>query len=288
MARWGWLGLLALVWGCPPPTASVAPRDEKEAVQRVNDNLARIETAVQYKAFVSFRFRDANERDRQFIGHEASLIFSRPRDLLFDVRSPVGVIAQFGSNHERYWVWVEPEARKLWWGRWETLERGTAQRLPLPPDDLLDVLMLRPLPEALAGGLSPLLENTQGDYWLLYIRLDETGQPSGQRKIRLDRYEPYQPLEIVDRLPDGRVQMQALVKNYRRIGRDGPFTPRNYVVFWPLHHAAMRLDVTRAVFRPEAPEDLFDFPSGWQGEIEQIDDEAALGASRGVWRGTAR
>ena len=39
--------------------------------------------------------------------------------LLFDVRSLAGVVAEFGSNNERYWVWIEPEVQKLWYGDWD-------------------------------------------------------------------------------------------------------------------------------------------------------------------------
>ena len=151
------------------------------------------------------------------------------------------------------------------------LRPGDPCRLPLPPDDLLDVLLLRPLPPALMGGLDPLLRKEDGDHRLLFIRLGEDGQPSGMREFRLDPCEPYQPLEIIDRLADGRVQMHAHLSKYRRVGDNGPLTPREYVVYWPLDGAEMRLSVNKARFRPDLPLEVFEFPSQWQGEVERID-----------------
>ena len=289
MPRWACLGLLLLVAGCPPPRECFAPRDEHEALERVNDNLAKIDKPLQYNAMTSFRFRDADGRDRRFLWHEASLLFNRPRSLLFDIRSLAGVVAQFGSNEERYWVWVDPEVHKLWWGNWDTLDEDAPSNLPLPPDDLLDALMLRPLPAALAGGLNPLLRKANGDYRLLFIRLGQDGQTSGLREILLDPCEPYQPLEIIDRLPDGRVQMHAYLNNYRRIGDDGPYTARHYVVYWPLDETEMRLDVTRARFRPDLQvEDVFEFPYGWDGDVEQIDTPLSPGPSESAAEGTTQ
>ncbi len=277
MVRWALFVSLVFVAGCPPEGQKIAPRDEREALQRVNDNLGRIDQPLQYKATVSFRFRDANGVTRRFIGHPASLIFYRPRYLRFDIRSLAGDVAQFGSDGERYWVWIEPEVRKLWWSYWDELERGTGRRLAMPPDELLDALMLRPLPSTLDGGLGPLLRMEGDDHRLLFVRLGADGQPSGLREVRLDPRAPYQPLEVIDRLPDGRVQMRAQLEQYKRIGEEGPFTARRYVVKWPLADTEMRMDVKKAQFRPDLPlEDVIQFPSEWRGEVERLDASPEL------------
>lgn len=269
-----WLILLLPLAGCPPQREHVAPRDEWEALARVNDNLGQIDRPLQCKALVSFRFRDADGRDRRFLGHEAALVFAPERYLRFDIRSLTGVVAQFGSDGERYWLWIEPETHKLWWGHWDRLDAGPRKHMVIPPSDLLDALMLRPLPMALAGGLRPMLRRVGDDCRLLFVRLDAEGQPAGVREVRLDPYEPYQPLEIVDRLSDGRVQMHAELGNYRRVGRDGPYTPRRYVVRWPLDEAEVRLDILRARFRPDLPLDIFAFPAEWEGAVEPLDAPA--------------
>lgn len=272
------LPTLLLLVGCPPADNGlrVLPQNEREALARINGNLAQIDQPVQYRAAVSFRFRDANDRDRRFLNHEASLIYAPPRYLLFDIRSLTGVVAQFGSNEDRYWVWVEPETRRLWWGEWDQMEQTRETRLLLRPDDLLDVLSLRPLPESLAGGVAPYLRVEGEDYRLVFIRIGEAGEPNLIREILLDLDAPFQALEILDRLPDGRIHMHAYLSRYRRIGGDGPFVPHKYVVFWPLDQAEMRMDVNRAVFRPDLPLEVFNFPEDWHGAVERVDLPAAL------------
>ncbi len=269
--------LLVFVSGCPPQ--GVAPASRREALLRVNENLGRLDQPVQCSALVSFKFVDSEGKARSFLGHEARLLFAAPQSLVFDVRSLVGTVAQFGSNDTRYWVWIEPEVKKLWWGEWRRSREDMLEKLPIPPNELLDALMLRPLPESLEGGLLPVLRKVEDDYRLLFVRLGIDRQPSGLREIQLDPRPPYQPLEIVDWLPDGQIAMHALLRDYQRIGPDGPFTPRRYEVYWPRNKAEMRLDILRAVLRPDLPADVFEFPAGWQGASEQIDATAADAAS---------
>jgi len=254
----------------------VPPRDGFEALERIRVNLARFaETPEQAPrvlycaAVVSFSFREAHGTRRGFVGHDALLIFRPPRCLLFDVKSLTGVIAEVGSNDERYWVWVEPDVRKLWWGYWKNAAdiRG---RLPIPPAELLDALMLRPLPLRSEKTLSPLLRIEGEDHRVLIVRLEEGGRATGWREIRLQPRPPYQPLAITDRLEDGRVVMSAELSGYQPVGADGPLIPRRYVVRWPMDGAELRLDIVRARFRPEL-EDFCEFPLQWQGESEQVD-----------------
>lgn len=273
-------GLSVLVCGCPPHPG-VAPASRAEALQRVNENLGKLQEPLQYKALVSFSFLDEQGRTRRFLGQEAALLFRAPQSLLFDVRSLTGVVAQFGSNDTRFWVWIEPELRKMWWGDWRRAADSSLRRLPIPPTDLLDALMLRPLPESLQGGLLPVLRTEGDDHRLTFMRLGPDRQPSGFREIRLAPRAPYAPLEILDRTADGAIVMHAVLSDYRPVGNDGAWTPRRYVVEWPLNHAEMRMDVLSAKLRPDLPEEVFDFPEGWRGEQERIDVPAKRPASMG-------
>lgn len=271
-------GALLLSAGCPDGNRDIGtpPRDAFEAIERINRNLAQFSEAagrpprsLYCPALVSFRFREADGTPRAFVGHDALLIFRPPRCLLIDVKSLTGVIAEVGSDDRRYWVWVESEARKLWWGHWDHAERGRA-RLPIPPAELLDALMLRPLLPRAEHTLSPLLRIDGEDHRVLIVRVGLDGQPTGWRELRLQPRPPYQPLTIVDRLADGREVMVAELSGYQPVGEDGPVTPRRYVMRWPIDEAELRLDIVRARFRPEL-EGFCEFPSQWQGEIEQVD-----------------
>jgi len=264
-------GLLVVLCGCPPQGESVAPQDRREALERVNNNLVRLQQPLQYKALVSFSFEDEQGRTRRFLGQEAALLYRGPQSLRFDVRSLTGVVAQFGSNDTRFWVWIEPELRKMWWGEWRSTTDGSLRRLPIPPTDLLDALMLRPLPESLQGGLLPLLRKEGDDHRLIFVRLGPDRQPSGWREIRLDPRAPYQPLEITDRTPEGKLVMHARLSNYQPVDSGGPVTPRSYVVDWPENRAEMRMDILSAAWRADLPSEVFEFPEGWRGEQERID-----------------
>ena len=269
-----------LVAGCNGPRGieAVPPRDAREAMQRINDNLARIEGALYCPARASFRFRDANGHDRRFLYHPATVVFERPRCLYYDIKSSIGgSVARIGSNDERYWLWIDtPETHKLWHGTWEALEEGRARPLAIPPSQLLDVLMMRPLSLQLPDGLKPLLETDGKQRRLLFIELDEGGWPHVRRELLLDPRPPYMPIEIIDRLGDGRVAMRAYLKGYKPVrgtGPDGPYTARRYAVYWETNEAEMRLDFRDVRYRTkELP--FCEFPGAWEGEIELLDQPA--------------
>ncbi|HQL53768.1 MAG TPA: hypothetical protein PLQ87_03610 [Phycisphaerae bacterium] len=270
-ARVALLPLLVLFAGCRALPCN-PPQSRIEALDRVNNNLLRLQQPLSCSALVSFHFRDADGKEHAFIGHEARLLFQTPQSAVFDVRSLAGTVAQFGSNSRRYWVWIDvPDLRKLWWGTWGWVAVGTERRLPVPPNELFDALMLRPLPESLEGGQPPLLRVDGQDVRLLYTRLGPRKQTLGWREIRVDPCPPYQPLEVIDRLPDGQTLMHAELKGYQEVVKGGPFTPRHYVVRWPQHDAEMRLDILSTKYRSELPEDVFDFPDGWTGDTESVD-----------------
>lgn len=265
------------VTGCigPPGIKPTPPRDARQALERINDNLAKIDGALSCKALTSFRFRDSNGRDRRFIGHPATVIFEAPRCLYFDIKHSLGgSVARIGSNGERYWLWIDtPEARKLWYGSWDALEQDRARHMAIPPDQLLDALMMRPLPEELPGTLKPLLQIDGSDQRLLFVAPDDNGWPYTKRELVLDPRPPYMPLEIIERLADGRVAMHAYLKSYRPVrgcGKDGPYTPRRYVVYWEIDQAEMRLDFSDVRYRTkDIP--FCNFPEAWEGEIESLD-----------------
>jgi hypothetical protein len=263
---------LALLSGCCGP----APRDAAEAMRRIEDNYAKIERPLYAKpALVSFRFRDMDGRDRRFIGQPAALIFQPPRSLYFDIQNSLaGSVARIGTNNERYWIWADvPDLRKLWWGTWRALAEGRARSMAVPPAQLLDALMLRPLPGRLASGQRPVLQVSGNNAKLLFFRPGEDGWPFPEREVRLDPCAPFLPLEIIDRRADGAVVMRATLGGYARIdgaGPDGPYTPRRYVVLWETHNAELRLDLLGVKFRM-TDEPFDEFPEEWQGDADPLD-----------------
>ncbi|MBN2445760.1 MAG: hypothetical protein JXO22_03490 [Phycisphaerae bacterium] len=270
--------LLGLLCGCPPPNAKFAPNTATAAVARINANLERINQPIYARpALTSVRFHDENGRDYRFIGHPARVMFAAPRCLRFDIEHSLGgKIAEVGANDERYWLWKEPDGAMLWWGTWEAIEQGHARRLAVPPDQLIDILLFKPLPEQLPDGIPPLLDQRKYDRVLVYQRFNEAGWPYIAREVILKPHSDYLPAEIIDyRLMDDgqtREAMHAYLSGYKPVedaGDDGPRTPRHYVVYWPIDGSELRLDLDRVRFRNiDVP---CDFPTEWVGEQECLD-----------------
>lgn len=268
-------GMLTLT-GCPPGAGSrigALPRNAREAVSRVNDNLSRIKDAIVCRhAEVSFRFKDEGGRERRFWNQPAALIFQSPRNLYFDITSLGGTVARVGSNAERYWLWIEADVSTMWWGEWARGGGVKSEKLPLPPDQVLAALCLAPLAtpgadlksagnrDVEAQAPLPLLIVNGSDVRLIYGRTGASGWPYAEREIVLDPAPPYQPTRIIHRRSDGEVTMQAVLSKYRPIGKDGPYTPRRYEVRWPLDDAELHMDLGDVIFRPDQPA-FHDFPT---------------------------
>jgi hypothetical protein len=267
------IALLALVTGCPDlrkPIIAPPFNDRATALRYVNENLGRINAPLRASAWVSFKFQDEQGKSHSFSMQEARLDFMPSQSFLFDVRSLAGTVAQFGSNDERYWFWVDiGDVQKMWWGSWERLRASSERRMPVPPNELLDALMLRPLPETLEGGLLPVMQR-DGQNRLVFVRLGPGRQPMGWREIYLDARERFLPGQVIDRTADGEVVMDAQMSRYQQVDRNGPWVPHRYIVRWPRHDAQMNLDLRGVQFTLKLPEDAFDFPA-WNKAIEQID-----------------
>jgi hypothetical protein len=259
-----------------PRAKPIPPRDARQALERINANLEKIDGALYCPGLTSFRFRDASGGDRRFIGHKATLIFEAPRALYFDIKHSLGgSVARIASNDEQYWLWIDtPETRKLWHGHWDVLAAGGARSLAVPPGQLLDALMLRPLPTWLDGALKPLLRIDGSDQRLLFIGLDQDGWTYVKRELLLDPQPPYMPREITDRNSAGQVVMHAYLRKYRPVrdtGPDGPWTARSYVVYWELDRSEMRLDLSDVRYRTKDTP-FCDFPDSWDGDVESLDE----------------
>ena len=258
--------LVPVVWavGCTacPKITPVPPRDAREALRRVSDNLEVLgRIALRADALVTFKFRDADGRRHSYPLQDATLIFRSPRRLRFDIKHTLaGSVARVGSNDEQYWLWVEPEISTMWWGEWRYVDRDKGGgSLPLRPNQVLDALMMRPLPEKIGDGLPPLLHINGDDHRLLYVRLDWEGWPFVVQEVALDPCPPYQPIGLIVRRSDGSEVMQVELGNYRKLGGDGPYVAHRYVIEWPQDGAELRIDLHGVRLNPEQVP-FYDFP----------------------------
>ncbi|MFN0136905.1 MAG: hypothetical protein ACKVS9_12405 [Phycisphaerae bacterium] len=270
-----------LLVGCPDRDRIDAPVSARQAMERIHANYARIPSPLQCDATVSFSFLDDQKVKRRFIAHPATIIFGPPRCLYFDVKATLGgSVARLGSSDDRYWLWLDtPDYRKLFWGTWEALEESRARPLAIPPDQLLDVLMLRTLPDLVGGGMRPLLRrDAKADDRLLFTEIDDDGWPRLQREVILNTQSPYLPARIVDRDAAGRVRMDATIEQYSKIEGGEGYIARRYVIDWPLDDATLRIDFSRVKLRTSPLLGVCEFPRAWNGEVELLDEPVLNGA----------
>ncbi|MBL8880803.1 MAG: hypothetical protein JNG88_16940 [Phycisphaerales bacterium] len=271
------MSAIALV-GCngANKTDIIPPRDVAEALQRVNTHAPTGDAPLYCTGLVSIRFRDAQQNTRRFVAQPMTLIFRPDRCLYFNIKNNLaGSLARIGSNDDRFWLCVDDsDFRKMWWGEWAGADGAGANDLPVPPNDLLDALMLRCLSDGSDAGPSPFLRIVENDHRLIYVRTNDEGRTIGVREVVLNPNAPYLPKEIIDRSCDGHVVMRAQIENWRPVGDTKTHTARRYVVEWPMRDAELRIDIDAAKFRPDQPP-FCEFPREWNGPIEQIGESAA-------------
>lgn len=272
--------IASLLVGCPGASrVEILPAaDAREALGRVTSNLNRIDGALNCTGLVTFKFRDTEGQSRSFLAQGVAVVVDKPHHLLMAIRHGLGdTLAQIGANNEHYWLWVNlPELQKLWWGTWAGLEANPSPRIVVTPRQLLDAWLLTPIENSLPDGDPPLLLVQGGDRWLVFTMRDADGWPGVRREMHLDAKPPHLPLRIVDRNAEGKIVMDARLSGYRRIDDapgDAPYTPRSYFVEWPADEAELRLDFDSVKYRTtDLPYN--EFPDGWKGEKENLDEPA--------------
>lgn len=277
---------IAALTGCMDQRADIRPvREAKEALFRVNSNLAKIDRPLNCKGTVSLRFRDTAGKQQVFIGNPVAIHVGQPQCLRFDVKSLAGSVGRMGSNDDFYWMWVTAgDTQKMWWGTWAALKSGRARRVAVNPRQLLDAWLMQPLPAELPDGTKPILiaEGFMGrQRRLLFPAMNSENWPAIQREVFLDPDPPYQPTRVIDRRPDGEIFMDARLGRFTPLddtGADAPLTARSFDVDWPLGGAVMSLSLDSVRFYDaEAPFCEFD-PSAkdaFKGEKECLDEPAA-------------
>src|SRR5262245_56401263 len=249
--------VLALTGCFAEPRAEIRPaREAKEALTRINANLARIDRPLNCKGTINrLSFRDTSGKEQSFALNPVSIHVDRPQCLRLDVKAITGSVGRIGSNDDYYWMWVTAgDTRKMWWGTWAAVQSGRARRVAVNPRQLLDAWLMQPLPEQLPNGTKPILLAEGAEFRqrrLVFPALDAEGWPGIQREIHLDPDPPDQPTRIVDRRPDGQVFMDARLGRFVPLddaGPDAPLTARSFDVDWPIGGARLSLSLDSVRF----------------------------------------
>jgi len=158
------------------------------------------------------------------------LLYRKPRQLYLQLQHLAGQM-EVGSNDEEFWVWKRFGDERYWWGQHSGIDGIMDTDMPVRPDHLLDVLGLRPLPEA--GRLQgPVFWVSPSRYELLYLDRNPGGELHLVKSIDIDRKPPFLIREMVHFRPDGHPNMVAKLSEYKTIQGSTVLAPHRIHMRW--------------------------------------------------------
>jgi hypothetical protein len=228
-----------LVCGCPPPNpvtptpAGATDRSLTAIVQTINSNNAQIDRPLYASPVqVSAKFIDDRGRPHSYI-LEGGLLVRCPSDFRLDLRHSLSEpVMQVAANADEFWLWIRPEAATYWWGRFANVGKPCMDPMPLRPDELADVLGMRPLPTASDGAVGPARIFGERYDRLIYLR-KENDAYAVEREYWVEREPPYLIRLILFRDAVGRRGMNAFLDDYRPAWTGGPLVAHKISVYWP-------------------------------------------------------
>ncbi len=229
------LALLGIVLpggsGCPSPPLPL-PRALGEIIGSIEENAAKLDSPL-WSNDVQVQARVTDQEGRRHVHNlDGRMLFEKPRRLFLELSPPIGdPIMQIGSNDQEYWVWVEADINRMWWGKYRHLGRPCANDMLVRPDELLTAIGIGGLPkEGELAGPGP-KRGAEHDI-LVYLRQRGEGGWT-LREYRVSRRTPYLIERIVSRDLRGEVEMSALLKDYRPAWEGGPYVPGVINILWP-------------------------------------------------------
>lgn len=232
---------LSVLCGCPPPNGEIEPvgpppppRTIEDIVATIEANAALLDRALWSNSVtVTARLVDEKAKEHAY-NLDSSFLFSPPRCLRLDLRPGLGdQVMQIGSNDSDYWIWIEPEMGKMWWGRHRHVGKPCAETISVRPDQLTTALGLSGLPRAGDGLIGPARKYGRTYDVLYYLHEQPGGGYLLEREYLVERVSPYllRSIRFRDRL--GRVSMSAFLDDYRPAWDGGPLVPHTINVIWP-------------------------------------------------------
>jgi len=208
-------------------------------IDTINANNAQIDrTLYASPVQVSARFVDDRGQPHSFT-LEGGLLVRCPTEFRLDLRHALGEpVMQVAANTDEFWLWIRPEASTYWWGRFANVGKPCMDPMPLRPDELADVLGMRPLPTARNGAIGPARIFGEKYDRLIYLRKDDEAY-AVEREYWVDRTPPYLIRLILFRDVAGRRGMNALLDDYRPAWSGGPLVAHKISVYWPQRDARL-------------------------------------------------
>ncbi len=273
--------ILAGTGGCPPPPEPPR-RALGEIVSAIEGNAAKLNSPL-WASDVQVKARVTDKEGRQHVQNlDGHMLFEKPRRLLLQLSPPIGdPIMQIGSNDDEFWVWVEADINRMWWGKYRHLGKPCADDMFVRPDELLTAIGIGGLPkESSLHGPAPARGRRHDILYYLCPRV-EGGWTL--REYRVGRLPPYQIELIVSRDLRGDVEMSALLQDYRLAWEGGPYVPGVINVLWPRSGDTFTLWINNPA-RPQSPimPTVFDRPVGERippaarNQVQQIDADCDM------------
>lgn len=221
--------------GCPPRQSLLPPVTDdvpmSTVVSRVNSNTQGMNFLLRAGGVsASGRIVKASGKTEAFDAN-GTLYFRRPRSLYMELQHALAGKIEIGSNDQEFWYWERLEHPRYYTARHSQLAAIEETDIPLRPDQLLDMLGFRELPEGSQGGQPAIFKVGPEQY---FIDVYEPGGAGGQthkaRTVEVSRRPPFLTTGIIYYNSLGRAWLRADLTDYRPIEGTSVLVPRKVKV----------------------------------------------------------
>ncbi len=261
------IGLLASIAGCPPkppprdpfqPTTVPAEvEDVGVIVDRINANAERMPNDVMLKSFARIQAGIVDEEGKttDYTG-DGRLYFVKPMYFYLTFNHLASTIVKMSSDGQTYWLWYK-ETKKVYWGKYEHLNKPRLRDMPIQPDQVIAALGLTRLPTSFDRLFGPVFSvptqriphTLNPQVRLTYFRrIEDHGRLD--RVYSVSRRPPNLPERILFGDKHGRVGCEATLDHLRPVGvsddvieGEGPIMPHKIALRLPQEDGYLILEL---------------------------------------------
>lgn len=239
------------------PRIILDPISKHEAIDIINNNLAKLNAAVRATGSVDCTFTQENGKERR-VSLDGILFFLAPSYLRLDLKKFGDRQMLIGSNEEHFWYYSK-EKDETFCGR-HGVPEDWPENIPIHPDQLIDAIGFSPIQQNHnTGSAYHMMHRVSEDHQeLLLTYFDDESVPHIDREYWLDRASPRLLRRVIFRNIAGGIDMSSELSDYKRLSENGPWLPRSISANWPVSKAKLHLKVNRwkliPQIRPDGPQ----------------------------------